>query len=249
MTVFGAAPKKHTLRPMVTGTSVLGIVYDGGVMLAADTRLSYGGLAKHNGVSRMFNVPGSKTVLAASGEFSDYQEIQHILTQKALEDTQTANVLIDSLYADHSKSLTASSIWSYLRYLFYQKRNKFNPYWNEVLVAGTDEVGKPFLGQVDKIGTTLQENFLATGFGAYLAIPILREKWRPDLDEGEAVAILEDCLKVLFYRDCRAGALVQLAKSTADSCTISDPYQLETQWNDPAFVGNEAAALEGDGGW
>lgn len=234
---------------MVTGTSVLGIVYDGGVLLAGDTRLSYGGLAKHEGVSRMFIVPGSKTVLAASGEFSDFQEIQHLLAQKALEDTHTANVLIDSLYTDHSKSLTASSIWSYLRYLFYQKRNKFNPYWNEVLVAGSDEDGKPFLGQVDKIGTTLKENFLATGYGAYLALPILREKWRPDLDEGEARAILEDCLKVLYYRDCRASALVQLAKSTNDSCLISDPFQLETEWSDPAYVGTNAATLEGDGGW
>ena len=31
---------------------------------------------------------------------------------------------------------------------------------------------------VDLIGTAYEENFIATGFGAYLAIPIIREKWR-----------------------------------------------------------------------
>ena len=36
-----------------------------------------------------------------------------------------------------------------------------------------------------------QENFIATGFGAYLAIPLIREKWSEDLDEGEARALLE----------------------------------------------------------
>lgn len=250
MTVSAAsAPKKHTLRPMVTGTSVLGIVYDGGVLLAADTLLSYGSMAKHQGISRMFSIPDSDTIIAASGEFSDFQEIKQILSQKALEETQTEDVLMDSLYADHSKSLTASAIWNYLRHVLYQKRNKFNPYWNEILVAGKDEDGKMFLGSVDKIGTTLKENVLATGFGAYLALPILREKWRPDLTEGEARGILEDCLKVLFYRDCRASSLVQLAKSSVSQSLISDPYPLETSWDDPAFVQAAPAGLDGDGGW
>ena len=246
--VTAAAPKKHTLHPMVTGTSVLGIVYDGGVMLAADTLLSYGSLAKHQGISRMIKI--QDVVIAGSGEFSDFQDIQQLLEQKALEETTTSNVIMDSLYADHSTTMTAASVWNYLRYIFYQKRNKFNPYWNELLVAGTDTAGKPFLGSVDKIGTTLHDNVLATGFGSYLAIPILREKWRPDLSEGEARAILEDCLKILFYRDCHASSLVQLAKcGTGSPPLISDPYQLETSWNDPAFVQAAPAALEGDGGW
>ncbi|RYY72670.1 hypothetical protein EON63_20575 [archaeon] len=44
---------------------------------------------------------------------------------------------------------------------------------------------QPFLGYVDLIGTAYEENFIATGFGAYLAIPLIRERWRADMDEGE----------------------------------------------------------------
>lgn len=42
--------------------------------------------------------------------------------------------------------------------------------------------------QPDKIEhrTSYEDNILATGYGTYLAIPILRKKWRPDLEEGEA---------------------------------------------------------------
>jgi 20S proteasome subunit beta 7 len=254
MSVVSATPKKHTTSPIVTGTSVLGIVYDGGVMLAADTLLSYGGMAKHQGVSRLFHIPNTGTIIAASGEFSDFQEIQRQLTQKALEETQTSAVLMDSLYADHGNVMTAAAVWNYLRFLLYSKRNKFNPYWNDILVAGKDNAGAPFLGSVDKIGTTVTDNVLATGFGSYLALPLLREKWRPDLTEGEARAVLEDCLKVLFYRDCRASSQIQLAKCglTADGGVaplISDPYQLETDWSDPAFVNSAPAGIDGDGGW
>jgi 20S proteasome subunit beta 7 len=249
-----ARPIQHTTRPIVTGTSVLGIVYQGGVMLAADTLLSYGGMAKHQGVSRMHHITNTGTIIAASGEYSDFQMLCQLLEQKALEETCTSAVLMDSLYADHSASMSASAVWNYLRFILYQKRNKFNPYWNDILVAGLDAAtAQPFLASVDKIGTTVKDNVLATGFGSYLALPLLREKWRPGLTEGEARAILEDCLKVLFYRDCRASSLIQLAKcgggGAAETPLISDPYQLETSWSDPAFVNAAPAQIDGDGGW
>lgn len=41
------APTKHTTSPIVTGTTVIGIKYNGGVMLAADTLASYGSMARY----------------------------------------------------------------------------------------------------------------------------------------------------------------------------------------------------------
>ena len=40
-------PTTATTRPIVTGTTVLGVKYSGGVMLAADTLASYGSLARY----------------------------------------------------------------------------------------------------------------------------------------------------------------------------------------------------------
>jgi len=110
------------------------------------------------------------------------------------------------------------------------------------------EEEKAFLGTVDKIGTAFEDDVLATGFGSYLCLPILREKWRADLEEGEARALLEDCLRVLFYRDCRALNRVQIAKATADGVLVSEPYEIETSWDSAAFVSTKGG-LEGDGGW
>lgn len=259
--ITSATPKKHTTRPIVTGTSVLGIVYNGGVLLASDTLLSYGGMAKHQGISRIHHISNTQTIIAASGEYSDFQMIVRVLEEKSLQETQTSSVLMASLYDEDTENVNngmcAAAVWNYLRYVLYAKRNKFNPYWNDILVAGTDTHGKPFLGSVDKIGTTVTDNVLATGFGSYLALPLLREQWRPDLTEGEARAMLEDCLRVLFYRDCRASSLIQLGKCVSGedhrattTPLISDPYPLEhTSWNDPAFVQAAPAQLDGDGGW
>ena len=51
------------------------------------------------------------------------------------------------------------------------------------------------------------------------------------MDEGEARALLEDCMKVLFYRDCRAASRIQLAKVSSEGVLISEPYELETSWD------------------
>jgi 20S proteasome alpha/beta subunit len=64
-----------------------------------------------------------------------------------------------------------------------------------------------FLGYVDLLGTTYSASTLATGYGSYIAQPLLRKyvEGREDtLTEEEATEILETCMKVLFYRDARS---------------------------------------------
>mmetsp|Transcript_1145 Transcript_1145/g.2438 ORF Transcript_1145/g.2438 Transcript_1145/m.2438 type:complete len:283 (+) Transcript_1145:50-898(+) len=225
---------QRTTRPITTGTSVIGIVYDGGVMLAADTLLSYGSMAKSFDTPRIYSIE-DRILLGASGEYSDLQEIVTRVKALALEESTTNS--IESIYVD--RKISAKSLWNYLRAVMYQKRSRMNPYWNDVVVAGwDDQTSKPFLGTVDRLGTTLQENLVATGFGAYLAMPLLRDKWKPDLSEGEARALMEDCMKVLFYRDCRASSRIQLAKCTSDGCIISEPYDLDHSngWNAPSMI-------------
>ena len=56
---------------------------------------------------------------------------------------------------------------------------------------------------MDKIGTAFEADYVATGLGKHMAIPIIRERWVPTLTEGQARTMLEECMRVLFYRDCR----------------------------------------------
>ena len=64
-----------------------------------------------------------------------------------------------------------------------------------------------FLSYVDLKGVTYSSATIATGFGAHLAQPLLRshvEGREDQLTEQEAIAIMEMCMKVLFYRDARS---------------------------------------------
>lgn len=244
-----ASASQRTTRPIVTGTSVLGIRYRDGVMLAADTLCSYGSMAKYKDARRLAKI-NPKTLVGGGGEYSDFQAITELLRRNALED----KCIADSLYEEDGAEECAREVWNYLRAVMYNRRNKMNPLWNDLIVAGFSQnedgsTGPPFLGSVDKIGTTYEDDVIGTGFGSYLAVPLLREKWRADLEEGEARALLEDALRVLFYRDCRALNRVQIAKVTKEEgVLISDPYELETSWDSAGFISSKAG-LEGDGGW
>jgi 20S proteasome subunit beta 7 len=60
---------------------------------------------------------------------------------------------------------------------------------------------------VDLQGTSYESSTIASGYGAYIAQPLLRkavEGKETTLTEKEAKAVLEDCMRVLFYRDARS---------------------------------------------
>lgn len=68
----------HTQSPIVTGTSVLGLKFKDGVMLAADNLASYGSMARFRDIERLIKV-GKYTVIGVGGDISDLQYIERLL--------------------------------------------------------------------------------------------------------------------------------------------------------------------------
>eukprot|EP01087_Luapelamoeba_hula_P024068 TRINITY_DN9042_c0_g1_i1.p1 TRINITY_DN9042_c0_g1~~TRINITY_DN9042_c0_g1_i1.p1 ORF type:complete len:274 (-),score=46.62 TRINITY_DN9042_c0_g1_i1:133-954(-) len=212
-------PKKRTTDPYVTGTSVLGIKYKDGIMLSADTLGSYGSLARYVSLERMKSV-GHFTLIGAAGEYSDFQ---YLMTQ--LEEL----IDRDNAFDDGSK-LGPDEIYNYVTRIMYARRNKYDPLWNQLLLGGFRD-GKSFLGYIDSVGTSFEDDTLASGYGAHIARPLLRKAFKPDMSEQEARRVIEDCMRVLFYRDARTINKIQVATATKDGLTVSAPYELATQWD------------------
>ena len=57
--------------PVNVGTSVFALKYKDGVMVAADTHVTYGGMMKHKESQRMVPL-GHEAIIAASGEMADF---------------------------------------------------------------------------------------------------------------------------------------------------------------------------------
>ncbi|MCL7025222.1 hypothetical protein MKW94_024917 [Papaver nudicaule] len=215
--------KSHTLSPYVTGTSVLGLKYKDGVLMAADMGGSYGSTLRYKNVERVKPV-GKHSLVGASGEISDFQEIMRYLDEL---------ILYDNMW-DDDNSLGPKEIHNYLTRVMYNRRNKFDPLWNSLVVGGVKN-GKKYLGTVSMLGVHYEDDHIATGFGNHLARPILRAEHSNDMSYEDAVKLLEKCMLVLLYRDRSAINKLQISNITEEGVTISQPYSLKTFWGLSAF--------------
>ena len=77
-TIADNGTRGHTQSPIVTGTSVLGLKFQDGVMLAADNLASYGSMARFQDIERLIKV-GKYTVVGVGGDISDFQYLQRLL--------------------------------------------------------------------------------------------------------------------------------------------------------------------------
>lgn len=111
-----------------------------------------------------------------------------------------------------------------------------DPLWNSVVVGGVYK-GESFLGTVDLLGTQYEDDIVATGFGGHLAIPLLREALEAhgtNMSAEQARSVLEDCMRVLYYRDCRTINRLQFATITDGDIQVNDasePVVLDTKWD------------------
>lgn len=90
-----------------------------------------------------------------------------------------------------------------------------------------------FLGCVDKIGVAFESPTVSTGFGAYLAQPILRNAFEqnPSMSCDQARQVVINCLRVLFYRDARSLNKYEVAVITKDGVVIEPVQSLDTNWD------------------
>lgn len=218
-------PRQHTKNPYVTGTSVMGIKYKDGILIASDTLGAYGSTKRYKTVQRVFQV-NSRVVIGASGEISDYQHIQTLLEELTTDDYR----------ADDGHVLSPQEVYSYLCRVMYNRRNKFDPLWNTLIVGGVQPDGTSFLGMVSMVGTHYTDSHVTTGFANHLARPLFRERQQDDMSEEDALALLYDGLKVCYYRDKQSINKFQVAKVTAAGVNISEPFSLDMKWDYKLFA-------------
>lgn len=219
-------PTSHTKSPIVTGTSVIAVKYKNGVLIASDTIGSYGSLQRFTNIKRITKV--GKTLIGADGDLSDFQHLEKFLEAFEIEE----QCIGDGFF------YSPKEMFHRLTTLLYEKRSKVDPFWNNLVVAGTDDqTNQPFIGCTDKLGTPFECDFVATGFGLHIAQPLLAKRWKADMTYDQAKELVTDALKLCFYRDCRAGDNVLFAKAEGSNEVEIDEKstKLQTRWNYDAF--------------
>ncbi|XP_037948483.1 proteasome subunit beta type-4-like [Teleopsis dalmanni] len=212
--------KQHSFTPATTGTSVVGIKYENGVLIAADTLVSYGNLARFTDVERVFKV-NDFTIIGTGGDYADFQNLQQSINQKVVEDMCSGDKL----------QMKPKSLYNWLTRVLYNRRSRMNPLFLNMVVGGMEN-GKPFLGHIDLRGSAYESEVIATGFGQHLALPLIREALQPGkpISEQQAFELLHKVMEVLYYRDCRAHPKYTVAVCTEAGTEIKGPFRVDENW-------------------
>ncbi|KAI6695114.1 hypothetical protein NL676_022824 [Syzygium grande] len=138
-TSFHSLGSERTLFPYVTGASVLALKYRDGILMAADMGGSYGSTLRYKTVERIKPI-GKHSLLGASGEISDFQEMLRNLDEL---------ILYDNMW-DDGNSFGPKEVHNYVTRVMYSRRNKFNPLWNSLVLGGVKN-GQKYLGTVSML--------------------------------------------------------------------------------------------------
>ena len=102
-------------------------------------------------------------MVASTGDYADFQFLQEVIEQKQIdEELQGGGV-----------SMKPKALHCWITRYLYNKRSKIDPLWTTVIVGGVQD-DKPFLGYCNYLGVAYQENCIATGLGADVAVPLMR---------------------------------------------------------------------------
>ncbi|KAI6695123.1 hypothetical protein NL676_022833 [Syzygium grande] len=218
--------------PYVRGASVLALKYRDGILMAADMGGSTGRTLAYKNVERIKAI-GQHSLLGASGDISDFQEISRNLGVLTFYDDAW----------DDGNSLGPKEVHNILALVMYDRWNKFKPFCNSLVLGGVKN-GEKYLGMVSMIGEKSEYNYVAIETGNDLALPILRKEWNENFCFEDGVKLLEKCMRMILYYDCSAVNRLQIAKITEEGATIFPPYSLKTFWGFEAYK-NPTVGAEG----
>jgi 20S proteasome subunit beta 7 len=208
------------------GSSVMGIRYNGGVMLAADTAISYGSMKNVKDARRIEKL-NDECIYGCSGEMADFQELSKMLALKCEQ---------DEIAQDGATFLTPRDYYNFIARHNYQRRLKMDPLWCSTIMAGVSKSdGEVFLGMTDLYGTRVEHNYVLTGMSSYFCSVLMANAWRDDLTEADARKIIEDCMRVLFYRDKQGSDNIQISTVTTQGVTMHEPIRITSEWDNDFY--------------
>ena len=190
------------LQESMKGTTTIGIVFDGGVILATEKRATMGYMIASKKAKKVYKV-ADRIGMTTAGGVGDAQQLARILTVEC------------NLYQiRRSRSITVGASATLLSN--YLNQNRFFPYYVQLLVGGIDETG-PSVYSVDAMGgATKEEEIVATGSGSPMAYGVLEDRFRKDMNEDEAIDIAVRALKSAMKRDAGSGEGIHVVVITKD---------------------------------
>ena len=185
----------------VPGATTIGVVCTDGVILASEKRVSYGYLVVSRVGKKVFKIT-DRIGAACAGLVSDMQVL-----------VRQVEAYSNLFELDAKRPITVRSAAKMMSNMLFSRR--LIPLITQTIVGGMDEEGTS-LYILDVLGSVIPDKYAAVGSGAQIAVGVLEEGYREDMDVKEARDLVVRAVKSAVSRDIMSGDGVDVLLVTKD---------------------------------
>ena len=174
----------------VPGATTVGVVFEDGVILASEKRVTYGYFVMSKGGKKVFKVT-DRIGVACAGLVGDMQILAKEMEAQA------------NLYSmDVGRKITVRSAAKLMANVLFNRR--YTPLITQTIVGGLDEEGAS-LYVLDVLGSLIPDKYAAVGSGTEIAIGVIEDGYKENLTEQEAKDLVARSIKSAISRDSMSG--------------------------------------------
>lgn len=180
---------------IMTGTTIIAMKFEGGVIMAADSRTSAGSYVVNRVSNKLYKL-APKIYCCRSGSAADTQAVAEYVSNKVNELSYTEER--EPLVRD-AANLTRAVIYN-------------NPFLcASVIVAGYDEKEKASIYTVNLGGSLLSKEWAMGGSGSIFLYGFCDATYRSDMTFEEKFALAKQLVQLAIRRDNSSGGCIRMA--------------------------------------
>ena len=193
-----------------TGTSTVGICFDGGVVVGADHRATMGHFVANKSVQKLFKI-ADNLALTTAGLVGHAQSLSRTLAaEMSLFELKRGK----QMSVKGAATMTANILVG-------------RPHWVQLLIAGVDDTGGSVYS-IDSAGGSIPDEYCATGSGSPYMYGVLEDQYKSGMTEKEALKVAAKALLASAQRDAASGNGMDLSVITKKSgFRLLDESELE----------------------
>jgi proteasome beta subunit len=177
-------------KQMETGTTTVGVIADGAVVLGADRKATMGYLVSSKHFPKILQID-DRLAMTTAGVVGDAQALARYIK---------AELRLFELNEGGKASVRNASML--VSNILYSRR--FYPYIVQLVIGGHD--GEPRLYSLDPSGGLSEEKeYFSTGSGSVVAFGVLEDKFKPGLPVEEAKKLVARAVTAATKRDIASG--------------------------------------------
>lgn len=182
------------------GTTTVGVLCDGGVVLASESRATMGNFIASSTAKKIYQVD-QLVGLTTAGVVGDAQSLVRMIQVEA------------RLYKmQRGEPMTVKAITSLLSNVLTSRR--YFPFMVQLVLGGLDRYG-PRIYSLDALGGQIEERrIVSTGSGSPIAYGVLEAMYRPGLSVQEGQVLAARAIHNAMKRDSGSGDKIELVRIT-----------------------------------